>query len=80
MDPNSVILKAHYATFLAKITLIMQVESYSDGSTTISGSFGGCFIAPYRFSKEEAKMQLALFGPTPSRCDAAEASKRASKM
>ena len=25
-------LKAHYATFLAKITLSMQVESYADGS------------------------------------------------
>ena len=31
-------LKAHYATFLAKITLSMQVESYADGSASISGS------------------------------------------
>ena len=74
------ILKAHYATIFAKITLIMQVESRSDRSTTISASFGGCFIAPSRFSKEKANMQLALFGPTQSGCDAAEVSKRASKM
>ena len=55
------LLKAHYATSFAKMSSIMQVESYSDGSTTISGSFGGCFIAPCRFSKEKANMQLALF-------------------
>ena len=74
------LLKAHYATFLAKITLIMQVESYSDGSATISGLFGGCVIAPCRLSKEKAHIQLALFGPTQSGCDAAEVSNRASKM
>ena len=73
-------LKAHYATFLAKMTLIMLVESYSDGSATISGSFGGSVIAPCRLSKEKAHMQLALFGPTQSGCDAAEVSNRASKM
>ena len=73
-------LKAHYATFFAKITLIMLVESYSDGSATISGSFGGCVIAPCHLSKEKAHMQLALFGPTQSGCDAAEVSNRASKM
>ena len=73
-------LKAHYATFLAKITLIMLVESYSDGSATISGSFGGGVIAPCHLSKEKAHMQLALFGLTQSGCDAAEISNRASKM
>ena len=74
------LLKAHYATFLAKITLSMQVESYADGSASISGSIGGCVIYPCRLSGEKAHMQLALFGPTQSGCDAAEVSNRASKM
>ena len=66
--------------FLAKITLIMQIESYSVGSATISGLFGGCVIAPCRLSKEKAHIQLALFGPTQSGCDAAEVYNRSSKM
>ena len=69
-------LKAHYATFLAKITLSMQVESYADGSASISGSIGGCVIYPCRLSSEKAHMQLALFGPTQSGCDAAEVSSK----
>ena len=73
-------LKAHYATFLAKITLSMQVESYADGSASISGLIGGCVIYPCRLSSEKAHMQLDLFGPTQSGCDAAEVSNRASKM
>ena len=32
--PYTCPLKAHYATFLAKITLSMQVESYADGSAS----------------------------------------------
>ena len=76
----SLALKAHYATIVAKITLIMQVESRSDHSRTISGSFDGCFIAPSRFSKEKANMQLALFGTTQSGCDSAEVAYRDSKM
>ena len=69
-------LKAHYATFLAKITLSMQVESYADGSASISGLIGGCVIYPCRLSSEKAQMQLDLFGPSQSGCDAAEVSSK----
>ena len=75
MDRKGV-LKAHYATFLAKITLSMQVESYADGSASISGLIGGCVIYPCRLSSEKAHMQLALFGPTQSGCDATEVSSK----
>jgi hypothetical protein len=71
------LLKAHYATFLAKITLSMQVESYADGSASISGSISGCVIYPCRLSSEKAhNMQHDLFGPSQSGCDAAEVSSK----
>ena len=69
-------LKAHYATFLAKITLSMQVESYADGSASISGSIGGCVIFPFGLYSEKAHMQLDVFGPSASGCDAAEVSSK----
>ena len=37
---------------------------------------GGCVIYPCRLSSEKAHMQLALFGPTQSGCDAAEVSSK----
>ena len=70
------LLKAHYATFLAKMTLSMQVESYADGSASISGSIGGCVIFPCRLYSAKAHMQLDLLGPGHSGCDAAEVSSK----
>ena len=41
----------------------MQVESYADGSASISGSIGGCVIFPCGLYSEKAHMQLDVFGP-----------------
>ena len=42
------------------LKLSMQVESYADGSASISGSIGGCVIYPCRLSSEKAHMQLTV--------------------
>ena len=75
-NDNVTSLKAHYATFLAKITLSMQVESYADGSASISGSIGGCVIFPCGLYSEKAHMQLDVFGQSASGCGAAEVSSK----